>query len=436
MQELTEKGVNIDQVIFADPSTEELPAEENRVLDQSGAPILKCGQLQLLEHVHGDNCYTVIDTEGKLVSQLGSGSEGAEMPGQRTAVYQGASLRVTAIYDGGDFPENARISVERIDEEGGLPEKQEQLSKAMPNDELQLKALLKVTVAGVDEMPVLAEPIRLIVEPSQQERVTAAAWYDNSDSLGTSNYGINKYNGQEEYKENFLKDENGSDTEVKTKRYAFGNNNAGTKYGGEVWNGYNLNQANASSYGKCTYDIVQGIASNGNVIFNAGIDGPNLFGSYDNENNDKKEWKQFGRTDYDNSKVTFERHGDTYTLISAEIGDSTNSSLSSKPTKPTPDKDVDKTDPTIVGGPYDYNVGDMIPYVLKATVPVKDLGQFVKPGDDKEKSTYKLTFRDYMDEGLLYLPSEADFHVYYIPYGIIKISHYFYFTGIAYRNSK
>lgn len=183
MQELTEKGVNIDQVIFADPSTEELPAEENRVLDQSGAPILKCGQLQLLEHVHGDNCYTVIDTEGKLVSQLGSGSEGAEMPGQRTAVYQGASLRVTAIYDGGDFPENARISVERIDEEGGLPEKQEQLSKTMPNDELQLKALLKVTVAGVDEMPVLAEPIRLIVEPSQQERVTAAAWYDNSDSL-------------------------------------------------------------------------------------------------------------------------------------------------------------------------------------------------------------------------------------------------------------
>ena len=966
MQELTEKGVNIDQVIFADPSTEELPAEENRVLDQSGAPILKCGQLQLLEHVHGDNCYTVIDTEGKLVSQLGSGSEGAEMPGQRTAVYQGASLRVTAIYDGGDFPENARISVERIDEEGGLPEKQEQLSKAMPNDELQLKALLKVTVAGVDEMPVLAEPIRLIVEPSQQERVTAAAWYDNSYSLsdqgiyvqsedaklellemteqesgefatevypgalvgiaqqpvrenegdngheagadtevgqtadsvvlnisqsfeyedddytmifnvngiarpkttedmigqagtepadtsdaepaepadrskpsededssepeaaddvstestesdngvyftepstsneqpdnsasepaasdepsatdepagtpepdvdegltaeptvepfgdaearetnvtiagdvlpanvlddpenplgmlvermdedsqeyemyadyagdeddenglpglkvmsytmyykgteldisectvtlkitakeklmaaaaelenmqetmasedtelpsvtmltivpvetteedlaedeneaeysipvtsamlsqvdietkildianenvssdspvvanaaavlgdgteprtvktvlrtagkgrsgdgvdsdhfgvtagtkdnpkftvqyyawldvvnkngsdlsvintsggklpqngtgekispndnllmglnlvnnkiqtnsewreifskvdsryiqrpnlkffkpvgtetfynlkqiwilkdngnssgasysadnwdvyglddlgdarvsqdkkvssfdichftnkphkideetkdykpyqnddgewyfpikdgavirlifepssgsnpvdanfydyditdgsakdktegtvGTSNYGINKYNGQEEYKENFLKDENGSDTEVKTKRYAFGNNNAGTNYGGEVWNGYNLNQANASSYGKCTYDIVQGIASNGNVIFNAGIDGPNLFGSYDNENNDKKEWKQFGRTDYDNSKMTFERHGDTYTLISAEIGDSTNSSLSSK----------------------------------------------------------------------------------------------------------
>lgn len=84
-----------------------------------------------------------------------------------------------------------------------------------------------------------------------------------------------------------------------------------------------------------------------------------------------------------------------------------------KPTKPTPDKDVDKTDPIVVGGPYDYNVGDMIPYVLKATVPVKDLGQFVKPGDDKEKSTYNLTFRDYMEEGLLYLPSEADFHVYY-----------------------
>lgn len=181
VQELTGKGVDVTNMTFA--ASEEVPSEVNRVLDQSGAPILKCGTLQVLEHVHGDNCYMDVGTEGELVSQLGSGSEGAEMPGQRTAVYQGASMRVTAIYDGEDFPENARINVERVDEEGGLPEKQEQLNNAMPDQGLELMALLKVTVSGIDDVPVLSEPIRLIVEPSQQGKVMAAAWYDSSEGL-------------------------------------------------------------------------------------------------------------------------------------------------------------------------------------------------------------------------------------------------------------
>lgn len=181
VQELAGKGVDVSNVTFV--VSEEVPSEVNRVLDQSGAPILKCGRLQVLEHVHGDDCYIDVDTEGELVSQLGSGSEGAEMPGQRTAVYQGANMRVTAIYDGEDFPENARINVERVDEEGGLPEKQEQLNNAMPDEGLELMALLKVTVSGVDEVPALSEPIRLIVEPSQQGKVMAAAWYDSSEGL-------------------------------------------------------------------------------------------------------------------------------------------------------------------------------------------------------------------------------------------------------------
>mgnify|MGYP001037520866 CR=1 FL=1 len=91
------------------------------------------------------------------------------MPGQRTAVYQGASLRVTAIYDGEDFPENTRVNIERVDEEESLPEKQEQLSKVVPGDELQLNALLKVTVSGADGEPELSEPIRLLVEPQSRE---------------------------------------------------------------------------------------------------------------------------------------------------------------------------------------------------------------------------------------------------------------------------
>ena len=81
-----------------------------------------------------------------------------------------------------------------------------------------------------------------------------------------------------------------------------------------------------------------------------------------------------------------------------------------KPTKPTPDKDIENTDPEVVG-PHDYKVGDMIPYVLSAKVPAANLSKYVKPGDSK--STYKLTFRDYMPEQLTYLPTKADFKVYY-----------------------
>ncbi|WP_300683696.1 SpaA isopeptide-forming pilin-related protein [Acutalibacter sp. 1XD8-36] len=81
-----------------------------------------------------------------------------------------------------------------------------------------------------------------------------------------------------------------------------------------------------------------------------------------------------------------------------------------KPTKPTPDKDIENTDPEVVG-PHDYKVGDMIPYVLSAKVPAANLSKYVKPGDNE--STYKLTFRDYMPEQLTYLPTKADFNVYY-----------------------
>lgn len=212
IQELTEKGVDVDTVAFS--SFGEAPAEENRVCDQWGAPVLKCGQLQVLEHIHGDGCYAAVDTEGKLVSQLGSGNEEADMPGQRTAVYQGASLRVTAIYDGEDFPENTRVNIERVDEEESLPEKQEQLSKAVPGDELQLNALLKVTVSGADGEPELSEPIRLLVEPSEQGTVMAAAWYNSSESLDEQNIFVQSEDAKFELLEMAEQESGGFATEV------------------------------------------------------------------------------------------------------------------------------------------------------------------------------------------------------------------------------
>ena len=80
-----------------------------------------------------------------------------------------------------------------------------------------------------------------------------------------------------------------------------------------------------------------------------------------------------------------------------------------KPTQPTPDKDIENSDPDVIN-PNGYQVGSMIPYVLSAKVPAANLWEYVKPG--QIKSSYELTFRDYMPPQLTYLPSEANFNVY------------------------
>lgn len=181
VQELSSKGIDVSQMAFA--SSQEAPAEENRVQAADGMPVLKCGQLQVLEHVHGEDCYRAVGVEGDMLSDLESNDEGAEMPGQRTATYQDGTLRATAIYNGADFPENARVNVERVDENEDLPEKQEQFAELMQDEELKLRALLKVSVSGIDDISVLSEPIKLTIEPAEEGTVTAMAWYGNAGGL-------------------------------------------------------------------------------------------------------------------------------------------------------------------------------------------------------------------------------------------------------------
>lgn len=186
VQELSSKGIDVSQIAFA--SSQEAPAEENRVQAADGMPVLKCGQLQVLEHVHGEYCYRAVGVEGDMMSDVESNGEGAEMPGQRTATYQDGTLRATAIYNGADFPENARVNVERVDENENLPEKQEQFAELMQDEELKLSALLKVTVSGIDDISVLSEPIKLTIEPAEQGKVTAMAWCGSAG--GTEAEGI------------------------------------------------------------------------------------------------------------------------------------------------------------------------------------------------------------------------------------------------------
>ncbi|MCI8639885.1 MAG: fibro-slime domain-containing protein [Coprococcus sp.] len=115
-------------------------------------------------------------------------------------------------------------------------------------------------------------------------------------------------------------------------KYAFGNRNAGTAFGELKWKGDlapNLNKWNylnagnknrtanpiitdaADSYMGCTFKLVKDISSDmKNVVFNDGVNGiNNLFGG---------EAKK-GKTSYDNSKLTYRRTGDSYTLTMASV---------------------------------------------------------------------------------------------------------------------
>ena len=121
--------------------------------------------------------------------------------------------------------------------------------------------------------------------------------YDIAETMGTDSnwdtphYGINN---------------EGQYTVVGDARYAFGNANAGVKYGWDLWKGNNLNAYNYNGYAGCTFGLVTGIADDGDVEFADGISAPNyLFTT------DERTGKRVGT-----ANLTFNRVGDTYTLTS------------------------------------------------------------------------------------------------------------------------
>ncbi len=86
---------------------------------------------------------------------------------------------------------------------------------------------------------------------------------------------------------------------------AFGNQNGGTNFGEEKWNGNELNKSNGNGYQGCTFELAIGLDKSGNIIFNDAIEAPNLFG----------DGNVVGRTAYDEYSLNFKRQGDTYTLL-------------------------------------------------------------------------------------------------------------------------
>ena len=147
--------------------------------------------------------------------------------------------------------------------------------------------------------------IRLVYSATEGTYTNDADFYDYDISDGytksggvttavTANNGINSFTAARN-----------------TIKYAFGNSNTKTDFGGNVWvnNGKNntLNAFNTvnEAYGACTFGIVTGINEDGTLVFAKGISAPELFGKADGK----------GKTYFDDYSLQFSRSGDTYTLV-------------------------------------------------------------------------------------------------------------------------
>lgn len=99
-------------------------------------------------------------------------------------------------------------------------------------------------------------------------------------------------------------------------QYAFGNQNCGTNFGTNKWNGNLLNAGNTSSGGNsykgCTFGLAQSVVAGTNILqFSDGITAPEIFGQKDSKTT------VTGKKTYSGAELTFKRMGDTYTLTKA-----------------------------------------------------------------------------------------------------------------------
>lgn len=182
------------------------------------------------------------------------------------------------------------------------------------NDEDQKEPNEYVITQGTETYLVIKSgcKIRLIYKPVIETFIPDTAFFDYDISSGYHNGFMDTHKG------GINGDDvptvlNGGTEQV---RYAFGNRNAGVKYGWDEWNGGNrLNSGNfgthngTDSYKGCTFGIVAGISGDGkDVVFSDGICAPkNLF---------NESVTTTGKHNYAGT-LTFNKVGDTYTLTAA-----------------------------------------------------------------------------------------------------------------------
>ncbi len=160
--------------------------------------------------------------------------------------------------------------------------------------------------------------IRLVYEPVNSDKTYSGSFFDYDISSGKNGSGAYVTNsGGTAQGINSPSNYTGSG-----KHYGFGNANTGTGLKDERWKADGvdnaINMANRvggwgtadQSYMRCTYGMVTGLDENGNLKFADGIIAPNnLFSG-----------SGTGSTAYDGT-LTFNRHGDTYTLTSVTAGE-------------------------------------------------------------------------------------------------------------------
>lgn len=140
--------------------------------------------------------------------------------------------------------------------------------------------------------------LRLVFDPTTANYNNPANFYDY-DITDDGRTTWDSTNGQHGINSDSNYTESGA-------KFAFGNANTGTGLQNESWNGNTLNQYNRSGngYQGCTFGLVTGLDSNGNIQYASEVNAPKLF----NDGN------ATGKKTIDGYSLKFNRSGDTYTL--------------------------------------------------------------------------------------------------------------------------
>ena len=138
--------------------------------------------------------------------------------------------------------------------------------------------------------------IRLVAEQTTGNYNNAAAFYDY-DITDDGRTTWDEKNGQHGIN-------SGSNYSGSGAKLAFGNANTGTGLEGQSWDENTLNQYNNRSIQGCTFGLVEGLDTNGNIIYANGVSAPKLF----------DDGTATGKTTINDYSLDFNRSGDTYTL--------------------------------------------------------------------------------------------------------------------------
>lgn len=300
----------------------------------------------------GNNSLKVIDTSGKVLPTNGGsmatkeiylegiGQNTTQNAGVATELYRVATTtELTKMYSDGSFhyeqsPELSYFNKLKDNEDYTLKEiwvlKSGKKAASTSRDDWDIYSYQSDTAftneAGlaVGNTILIADGavLRLVSDASAGSYHNDTTFYDYNISSGQNSdgrwrTGITGINSESNYGTSL----NGQRTwQSGADIFAFGNQNCGTGMSGYLFDESTLNKYSSknSGYGGATFEIANGLNSNGTIRYNEWIVAPNLF----------NDGEATGKQTYTGSSLTFNRTGDTYTLSSATLKNSNGQSNS------------------------------------------------------------------------------------------------------------